>query len=219
MKYLIDDQLEQLDLDAALALMPEERRRRTLAYRHESQRRQSAGAWLLLRRLCREEWGLSDVPEVRVGEHGKPYFPDRPDLHFNLSHCAAAAACVVDTQPVGIDIETVRPLREALARRVLSEQEWASLKTHRPSVHPSEIIVHPSEITVQPSEITEPPSQSLSFARLWTMKESLSKMIGHGLTLDWPRLQSLIDDHPEARFTTIVSEARQYVCTVCQNRP
>ena len=194
MRYYIDDHLEQIDLDAALELMPGQRRERTLAYRHEGQRRQSAGAWMLLRRACREEWGLTDVPEVSEGEHGKPYFPARPDLHFNLSHCPAAAACVVSDSPVGIDIETVRPLREALARRVLSEQEWASLNHPLSPVHSSEI----------------------AFTRLWTMKESLSKLIGYGLTLDWSRLQTLLDDHPEAHFTTFVAEGENYVCTVCE---
>ena len=191
MKYYIDDKLDLIDLDAALRLMPEARRERTLAYRHEGQRRQSAGAWLLLRRACREVWGMDDVPEVRVGEHGKPYFPARPDLHFNLSHCPVAAACVVGNRPVGIDIERVRPLRESLARRVLSTDEYKNVGTsERPDV---------------------------TFTRLWTMKESLSKLLGYGLTLDWERLQSLLADHPEARFTTIVAGAADYVCTVCQS--
>ncbi len=189
MAYYIDDQLERIDLAEALSLMPAARRQRILDLRHDSQRRQSAGAWMLLRRACREVWGLDDVPEVRVGEHGKPYFADKPHLHFNLSHCAAAAACVVDDHPVGIDVETVRPLREELVRRVLSVAEQ--------------------------DEVTASERPEETFTRLWTMKESLSKLIGYGLTLDWPRLQSLLTDHPEVRFTTILAADHRYVCTVC----
>ena len=174
MKYFIDDRLDEIDLDAALRLMPQWRRERTLAYRREGLRRQSAGAWLLLRRACREVWGLDDVPEVSQGEHGKPYFADYPDLHFNGI----------------IDIETLQAPHEQLSRHVLSAAEYdAMMASERPDV---------------------------SFTRLWTMKESLSKLSGYGLTTDWPRLQHLLDDHPEARFTTIVAVDRNYVCTICE---
>ena len=146
--------------------------------------------WLLLRRACREVWGLDDVPEVSQGEHGKPYFADYPDLHFNLSHCTKGAACVVSDRPVGIDIETLQAPHEQLSRHVLSAAEYdAMMASERPDV---------------------------SFTRLWTMKESLSKLSGYGLTTDWPRLQHLLDDHPEARFTTIVAVDRNYVCTICE---
>ena len=124
MKYFIDDRLDETDLDAALRLMPQWRWERTLAYRREGLRRQSAGAWLLLRRACREVWGLDDVPEVSQGEHGKPYFADYPDLHFNLSHCTKGAACVVSDRPVGIDIETLQAPHEQLSRHVLSAAEY-----------------------------------------------------------------------------------------------
>ena len=190
MKYFIDDRLDEIDLDAALRLMPQWRRERTLAYRREGLRRPSAGAGLLLRRACREVWGLDDVPEVSQGEHGKPYFADYPDLHFNLSHCTKGAACVVSDRPVGIDIETLQAPHEQLSRHVLSAAEYdAMMASERPDV---------------------------SFTRLWTMKESLSKLSGYGLTTDWPRLQHLLDDHPEARFTTIVAVDRNYVCTICE---
>ncbi|MBQ8127857.1 MAG: 4'-phosphopantetheinyl transferase superfamily protein [Prevotella sp.] len=190
MKYFIDDRLDEIDLDAALRLMPQWRRERTLAYRREGLRRQSAGAWLLLRRACREVWGLDDVPEISQGEHGKPYFADYPNLHFNLSHCNKGAACAVSDRPVGIDIETLQAPHEQLSRHVLSAAEYdAMMASERPDV---------------------------SFTRLWTMKESLSKLSGYGLTTDWPRLQHLLDDHPEARFTTIEATDKNYVCTVCE---
>ena len=190
MKYFIDDRLDEIDLDAALRLMPQWRRERTLAYRREGLRRQSAGAWLLLRRACCEVWGLDDVPEISQGEHGKPFFADYPDLHFNLSHCTRGAACAVSDRPVGIDIETLQAPHEQLSRHVLSAAEYdGMMASERPDV---------------------------SFTRLWTMKESLSKLSGYGLTTDWPRLQHLLDDHPEARFTTVVATDRNYVCTVCE---
>ena len=190
MKYFIDDRLDEFDLDEALRLMPQWRRELTLAFRREGLRRQSAGAWLLLRRACREVWGLDDVPEVSQGEHGKPYFADYPNLHFNLSHCTKGAACAVSDRRVGIDIETLQAPHEQLSRHVLSAAEYdGMMASERPDV---------------------------SFTRLWTMKESLSKLSGYGLTTDWSRLQHLLDDHPEARFTTIVAVDRNYVCTICE---
>ena len=40
----------------------------------------------LLALAIREAWGLSPLPEIARREGGKPFFPGREDLHFNLSH-------------------------------------------------------------------------------------------------------------------------------------
>jgi len=43
--------------------------------------------------------------EIRRDERGKPYFPDNPALHFNVSHCDGYAAVAFSDSPVGVDIE------------------------------------------------------------------------------------------------------------------
>ena len=65
--------------------------------------------------------GLEQMPAVERAPGGKPYFPDRPELCFSLSHSGPWALCALGDGPVGADVETVRPRREALLR-ALSQQ-------------------------------------------------------------------------------------------------
>lgn len=183
----VNSHFDEIDLDAALLLLPEARRQKALAFRHELGRRQSVAAWLLLRQGCREVFGLDDVPAVAYGEHGKPYFPDRPDLHFNLSHCRTAVACVVSHQPVGIDIENVRKFDNRLVRYVLSDEEYRVY--------------------------AESPQPDLTFAQFWTRKESLLKLTGHGLVTD---MKNVLKNRSEVSLETVVPADQHYVYTVAR---
>lgn len=69
----------------------------------------------LLAAAAAREWGLGPLPEIARGERGKPYFPSFPRLHFNLSHSHGAAVCAVHDQPVGVDVERLRPPPKRLA--------------------------------------------------------------------------------------------------------
>ena len=55
---------------------------------------------------------------------GKPCFPDRPDLHFSLSHSDEVVMCVVADRPVGCDVERIVPLDEDLKREIGSIEAW-----------------------------------------------------------------------------------------------
>jgi len=48
--------------------------------------------------------------EFALHEHGKPYLPLSPDLHFNLSHSHEMALLAVADHEVGVDIEKLRPM-------------------------------------------------------------------------------------------------------------
>jgi 4'-phosphopantetheinyl transferase len=69
--------------------------------------------------------------DFALQEKGKPYLPQFPDIHFNLSRSKdMALVAVASGVPVGVDIERVRPLAEhaAIARRYFppSERDPAS---------------------------------------------------------------------------------------------
>lgn len=87
---------------------------------------------------------------------GKPYFPDVPELHFNLSHCDGLAVCLLSTYECGVDAEACRPLREKVVRRVFSPEEQEALQA---SDAPDSL-----------------------FTALWTLKESYVKAIGIGIS-------------------------------------
>ena len=142
--------------EALLALVPPERREKLLRLRQPADRRRSFGAWLLLRAAL-EELGAEPGP-LAVGPQGKPFFPDRPDLHFNLSHSGETVLCALSPSPVGCDIETISSARPELAARFF---------------HPAE-----REILASLPEA----EAAADFARLWTLKESYLKATGAGLS-------------------------------------
>lgn len=82
-------------------------------------------AYGLLAELLAAEYGLPGLPELERQAGGKPFFPQRPDLHFNLSHSGGLALCGVGTAPLGVDIEAIRPRRAGLARYICSPEEYA----------------------------------------------------------------------------------------------
>lgn len=72
-------------------------------------------AYRLLALAAEHTFGLKALPEIAREAGGKPFFPDRPDICFNLSHSHGAAACAIHDKPVGVDIEKLRPAPKRLA--------------------------------------------------------------------------------------------------------
>ena len=69
----------------------------------------------LLALALEREYGLRGMPETAREPGGKPYFPERPDICFNLSHSHGAAVCAIHDRPVGVDVEKLRPAPKRLA--------------------------------------------------------------------------------------------------------
>ena len=185
MRVLVNDRLDRLDLHAAMPLLPSFRREQALRFRREIDRRQSVAAWLLLREACRRELGLDEVPPLAWTEKGKPWFPSLPGVHFNLSHCPEAAVCAMDSAPVGIDVEAVRPLDEDLLAHVMSPAEQA--------------------------EILADAAPGTAFMRFWTRKESILKLTGEGLC---DTLPSLLENTTGVRTRSVTAPDGRYVYTL-----
>ena len=84
---------------------------------HEAGRR-------LLKKMYEEETGC-EMPEIFLGERGKPYFA-QGDYHFSISHTKAMVFCVLSKRPVGIDAEDLsRDIKLSLAEKILSPYEYA----------------------------------------------------------------------------------------------
>lgn len=180
----INDKIHALDLTAAMAAVGRERREYALRYHAELDRRLSVAAFLLLQRALRLEFGIEHTPRFGFGPNGKPFLPDYPEIHFNLSHCREAAACVVDTHPVGIDVECIDHLdKDLLSHTMNDDEQQLILNSMRPDIE---------------------------FIRLWTMKESLLKLTGQGISNE---LKSILSTQEAYRFHTSVHP--NYICTVC----
>lgn len=82
----------------------------------------------LLRRLL-ADYTNSTPQSLRIGksQKGKPYLKDQeePEISFNLSHCRDLMLIAVANNPVGVDIEQLRPVSNclAIAERVLPDED------------------------------------------------------------------------------------------------
>lgn len=91
----------------------------------------------------------------------KPLLEEDPGLHFNVSHAGSLALIgVTRSAPVGVDVETVRPLddREEQFRRTLCSDELGWI-----------------------DRFSEPARRNQEFMRLRTGKEAALKALGMGL--------------------------------------
>jgi len=93
--------------------------------------------------------GFSSLHGISRAPSGKPFFPEFPHLHFNLSHTKGWCLCALSDKPVGVDIEVFRPRREGLFRYCLTEEEYARFDGTWPE-----------------------------FYRIWTLKEAWCKYTG-----------------------------------------
>lgn len=75
----------------------------------------------LLAAALKRELGLPELPEIAREPNGKPYFPSRPDICFNLSHSHGAAVCALHDRPVGVDVERLRTAPKRLAGDLTDE--------------------------------------------------------------------------------------------------
>lgn len=104
-----------------LAHLPYSLRER-LAQKAPMKRDDSLCAYASLRFALHDLRDWETLPDMAYGEHGKPYFASHPDVHFSLSHTRGAALLAVHNEPIGADIECLRPVRAERLRRVLGAE-------------------------------------------------------------------------------------------------
>ncbi len=100
----------ETDVQLAIPIANEERRTQHLAVR-------------LLFKLMMPE---ADLSQLVMADNGKPYLLGLP-FHFSFSHCKGYAACAVDDQPIGIDIEMIHPRISKVAHKFLNDSEKAMI--------------------------------------------------------------------------------------------
>lgn len=108
-------------------LLPPERRERLLRQHRAEQRREPLCAYGLLLLALRRRLGWRMLPPVDRGPGGKPFFPDFPAVHWNLSTRRAAVLAGVSDRPLGVDIEHFRPVTPRLLRRLEADSAEEAL--------------------------------------------------------------------------------------------
>lgn len=119
--------LTEREQETLLQLLPPERRTRLEKLREPEKMREPLCAYLMLYLALRKLYGWKKLPEIARTQQGKPYFPDYPDVHFNISHTGGAVLVGISDQPIGVDIERIRPVSQRAMQRIAgasTEQEF-----------------------------------------------------------------------------------------------
>ena len=171
----IDDFLDENRIQKKIVLLCKQRRDKILRCKNAKDKARSMTAGLLLRQALITEGLDYETLCFVTTKHGKIVIENRKDIYINLTHAGDYAACVVATQPVGIDIEDRERFQQhsgeerlyKIAKRSCSPEEMEYLKQR------------------DSSEFGD------RFIKLWTRKESFSKAKGLGMQIGFSSINTL----------------------------
>ena len=159
--------VKNLDLKKAYLLVPKERREKIDFYRFNKDKKLSAGAFLLLKKLLSDE----NIPnfKIKTGKYEKPYISDNKNIYFNLSHSGKMVLCAISDRELGVDIEINDPTIDLnIAKHYFYNSEYENIMNSKNS----------------PDE----------FFRYWVLKESYMKYTGLGMNLKLDSFEIIIED-------------------------
>lgn len=123
---------------------------------------------LLIRVYAFKEWNIKNCDvDFTYNDFGKPEFRNDKEYHFNLSHAGQWAVAVLDDSEVGIDVEQIKPIDIAVAKRIFTEAETQQIMNQHGD------------------------NKLRKFYEIWMLKESYIKAVGKGLSIP---LQSISFD-------------------------
>ena len=185
--------VNELNLSKVYKILPESRKRKVDYFRFDKDKKLSAGAYLLLDNLLKEE-NITD-PIFKTGKYGKTYIGNYNDIHFNLRHSDKLAACVISDKEVGVDVEFNEPEIDLnIAKHYFYNSEYEN--------------------------IINSPNPSNEFFNYWVLKESYMKYTGLGFQLALDSFEIIIKDNiqlkgdDELRFNLFdVEDCKLAVCS------
>ena len=190
MLYQIFDDMTQCSEQEVARLLPlvsAQRREQALRFTHLFGQYCCLKSYEMLLQLLASTYTLHSTPTFLYNEYGAPSIKNGP--YFSISHCKSGIAVAVSKQPIGIDIETVRPLKVDLVKKTMNPLE-------------EEVIF----FDTQPD---------WAFTRLWTRKEAFLKMKGTGIIND---LHAALADSNGAKFMQIDNTSHNYTCCIVSQK-
>ncbi|MCR5082676.1 MAG: 4'-phosphopantetheinyl transferase superfamily protein [Parasporobacterium sp.] len=170
------DALDEELLNRIVNILPNDRRLKTLKYKYVLDRKLSAVSYMLLKYGLKNNFGISNF-DITVSKTGKPFLKDCKDVFFSISHCKKGCVCAIGDKNLGVDIQDIQCADGDLMNIAFSRRE---------------II-----------KVNESSDKNLEFTKIWTMKESLVKMTGEGIT---DKLNKIDTMQIRERFQTIEKE-------------
>ena len=162
---IVVPELTQSEFEALLPLLSPDKQERIKRYHFFRDTRNALLGDILARtEICRAT-GLSNRQlDFSTNEYGKPFLTNNPHIHHNISHAGHFIACAVADEPVGIDIELIKPIDMKIAERFFTKDEVAYIQRNQ---------------------------QPHCFYEIWTKKESRIKWEGKGLSKPLPSFSVL----------------------------
>ena len=191
MLYQVFDDMTQCseqEIARLLPLVSPQRREQALRYTHMFGQFCCLKSYeMLTELLASTPYTIHPTPSFLYNEYGAPYLENGP--YFSISHCKQGIAVAVSETPIGIDIETTRPLNEGLVRKTMNDVEQTHIFS---SSHPE----------------TE-------FIRLWTQKEAYVKMQGTGIISD---MHDILCNATNVHWEEFLDVEKRFICTICQKK-
>ena len=159
--------VENLDLKKAYSLVSRDRQKKIDFYRFEKDKKLSAGAYLLLKKLLSNE-NITN-PTFKTGKYGKAYISNIENIYFNLSHSGKMVLCAISDKEVGVDVEYNDPAIDLdIAKHYFYNSEYENIMN-----------------AARPSD---------EFFNYWVLKESYMKYTGLGMNLNLDSFEIIIED-------------------------
>ncbi len=109
---------------------------------------------VLLGYILKNYYGIASFA-YRYGENGKPYLENR-DIFFSISHSGNYVVCCISENEIGCDIEKIKDYNPKVGKRFFTKKEAELLENKD--------------------------TEDIFFAKLWTLKESILKKEGTGIS-------------------------------------
>lgn len=213
MDYLLFDNMTQCtaeEVERMTMLVSKQRREQALRYKHIFGQFACLKSYCMLLELLRKHQliGANECPDFVMNAYGKPRLIDAngniealtmakeasclsgqegTQLDFSISHCRKGILVAIDTQPIGVDIESVRRVDEALVQHTMNSREIEE--------------IHASD------------NPDMAFTRLWTQKEAVLKQRGTGINCD---LRNVLVTNPLPNLQTIVDTQKGYAYSLAR---
>jgi len=180
MKYYIEkfDSFNEEKREEFLSHLDREKKREFFSATNESRKLSILISQGFAKEKISEEYNIPKSEIIfSVSDRGKPYCKSHPHIYFSLSHSNNFVALAISDKEVGIDIEKLRPAKDALVSRVCSLREID---------------------TIAQSE-----NPHIKFTEIWTKKEAYLKALGTGIDRE---LSTIDTTDNNLKFTTEVND-------------
>ena len=152
----ISDRADSAVMQQFMSVISIQRQQQIRSMRFEIDRKLRLYSEALLRsRLCSLLSIQNKEIHFAVNEFGKPYLPDFPGIHFNISHTRNALIMGIGDKNVGVDIERINKADQSVAQKVFTDHEVAYIYAENDQI-------------------------DKRFAEIWTRKEAYAKWTGTG---------------------------------------